>query len=322
MKRITSSFYTLFAFVFLLCQHVPLANATDIIVTFGDSITYGYLSVPYSTYLQQKVGAKATVINEGKGGEVTGNGTSRISSVLNSDHPNYILIMEGANDADQGRSPSTIAFNLGVMIDKSEAAGATPIISTITPDTRFKLVLSIPDDYNTAIKALASQKGIKVVDSYAALINNWPNLNVDGLHPNPAGQQILADVFYDALPYGSGGDSGGGGGHCFIATAAYGSGLASNVILLKRFRDRFLLTNRPGTAFVKLYYHYSPPIAHYLARHDFWRAVVRVLLYPLVVLAYVMLHTGLPARLTILVAILLSMTWAIRKVVSRRRQES
>ncbi len=57
---------------------------------------------------------------------------------------------------------------------------------------------------------------------------------------------------------GGGGDSGGGGG-CFIATAAYGSYLDPHVQILRNFRDEYLLNNRPGRVFVRLYNHYSPP---------------------------------------------------------------
>jgi hypothetical protein len=80
------------------------------------------------------------------------------------------------------------------------------------------------------------------------------------------------------------GDSSGGGsgGGCFIATAAYGSGLAPEVGLLRDFRDRYLLTNRPGRAFVDWYYAASPPVAAFIAEHETLRTVVRAGLTPVV----------------------------------------
>ncbi|MBJ6723486.1 MXAN_6640 family putative metalloprotease [Geomesophilobacter sediminis] len=83
-----------------------------------------------------------------------------------------------------------------------------------------------------------------------------------------------------AQPVPTGSKSSGGG--CFIATAAYGSYLHPKVAELRQFRDRYLMTNAPGRAFVAAYYAVSPPIAKVIAGHEWMRAAVRVLLTPLV----------------------------------------
>jgi len=62
---------------------------------------------------------------------------------------------------------------------------------------------------------------------------------------------------------------------CFIATAAYGDPDAPEVEALRRFRDRRLLTNLPGKAFVRLYYRVSPPFARLIARRPGLRTAVR-----------------------------------------------
>jgi YVTN family beta-propeller protein len=69
---------------------------------------------------------------------------------------------------------------------------------------------------------------------------------------------------------------------CFIATAAYGSDMASEVQVLREFRGRWLMTNAPGRAFVGFYYRNSPPVAELIRDRDGARAAVRVALSPLV----------------------------------------
>ena len=71
---------------------------------------------------------------------------------------------------------------------------------------------------------------------------------------------------------------------CFIATASYGQD-SGEVGLLCKFRDECLLTNPLGTAFVKAYYKLSPPIADFIRDSEPLKAVVRVALKPLVMIA-------------------------------------
>ena len=62
---------------------------------------------------------------------------------------------------------------------------------------------------------------------------------------------------------------------CFIATAAYGTETASQLDILRDFRDQVLLNNALGARFVEAYYRLSPPVANFIAKNDFLRAVVR-----------------------------------------------
>jgi hypothetical protein len=62
---------------------------------------------------------------------------------------------------------------------------------------------------------------------------------------------------------------------CFIATAAYGTETAGQLDILRDFRDQVLLDNVLGSRFVEAYYRLSPPVADFIAKNDFLRAVVR-----------------------------------------------
>ena len=110
---------------------------------------------------------------------------------------------------------------------------------------------------------------------------------------------------------------GGGGGGCFIATAAYGSYIENHVMVLREFRDHFLLTNPVGKVFVDLYYTYSPPVADFIASHDTLRAFVRWSLIPLVSMSWMALHLGLTALMA-LALLLLVLIGATTVVLFRR----
>ena len=99
---------------------------------------------------------------------------------------------------------------------------------------------------------------------------------------------------------------------CFIATAAFGSKNQSDVVLLRQFRDQFLLTNPIGQLFVETYYNNSPPIAQFIAGNTILKFVTRVLLLPFVAIVYLLFHPVL------LVGVLAALAFLL---VQRRRRK-
>lgn len=71
------------------------------------------------------------------------------------------------------------------------------------------------------------------------------------------------------------------GSKCFIATAAYGSPDATEVRILRNFRDEVLLHNILGRLFVHMYYLLSPSIAALVAQSPRKRKWVRSVLNPI-----------------------------------------
>ncbi len=168
-------------------------------------------------------------------------------------------------------------------------------VTGVTPGTQVRVYVILPDnlppnaswyfynpdtgqwiDYSNNVESLTDGDRvvlIKVVDG--GMIDRTGA--ADGIIDDPSGPGISTSSNTSS---GSSGGSGGGG--CFIATAAYGSYLEPEVELLRDFRDRVLLKNALGRAFVKLYYATSPPVARFIAKHDTLRAIVRIMLTPLV----------------------------------------
>jgi len=80
--------------------------------------------------------------------------------------------------------------------------------------------------------------------------------------------------------------------------------MAEEVKILRDFRDRFLLTNAIGYAFVDLYYTYSPPVADYIAKHEALRKMVQWSLLPLVGISWLTLLVGPAMTIAIMLLIL------------------
>jgi len=81
-------------------------------------------------------------------------------------------------------------------------------------------------------------------------------------------------------------------GNCFIATAAFGSPIAKQVQILRKFRDVILMKSPAGRVFVNWYYAHAPYYAEKLSRHDSARTVVRFFLYPLIGFSLLALKWG------------------------------
>ncbi|MEK7795506.1 MAG: CFI-box-CTERM domain-containing protein, partial [Candidatus Hydrogenedentota bacterium] len=103
-------------------------------------------------------------------------------------------------------------------------------------------------------------------------------------------------------------------GPCFIATAAYGTPLASEIDALRIFRDGVLLESAAGALFVDAYYTASPAIADAVAVSPVAASVVRALI------AAVLLLLESPAAASIIV-IAAAGVFAAASARRRRRKE-
>lgn len=125
---------------------------------------------------------------------------------------------------------------------------------------------------------------------------------------------VAAVVFLSA-----GTDAGGWGlgGPCFIATAAYGTPLAAQVDTLRAVRDVYLLNNPMGTAFVDLYYQFSPAVAEMVAAHPALAVCVRLALAPVIVAGRLLLAFHIPP-VAVLGAVLLTLVLLWRRRAAAR----
>jgi hypothetical protein len=100
--------------------------------------------------------------------------------------------------------------------------------------------------------------------------------------------------------------TGEGGGGCFIATAAYGSFMNSEVETLRAFRDEYLKSGGVGKGFVSTYYRVSPAVAEFIDEHGVMKPVVRVGLIPAVAVSRMAVSTTMTWKLVIVGGLLMA----------------
>jgi hypothetical protein len=127
----------------------------------------------------------------------------------------------------------------------------------------------------------------------------WFTNGSDGDDDLNSNNDAIIDLGGPATPIAQGSNNG-----CFIATAVYGSYWQPHVMILRQFRDEYLLTNKIGAKFVDAYYKYSPPVAGYIAEHDGLRSAVRIGLAPLVGFSWLAMNFGMMVALAVLFGVL------------------
>jgi hypothetical protein len=112
-------------------------------------------------------------------------------------------------------------------------------------------------------------------------------------------------------------ESSSGGGGCFIATAAYGSRMAKEVEILRNFRDDYLLTSAFGRQIISFYYKNGKPVATYIESHPWLKGPVRIALYPIVGVVWLIASTGTISKVLMLVLAMTCCLIAVRKTAAK-----
>jgi acyl-CoA thioesterase-1 len=176
------------------------------ILVLGDSLSGGFGLKPSEAYpalLANKlraVGLNFQVTNASQTGGTTDGGLERVPAHLKRKIDIFILEL-GINDAFRGVPVDQIQNNLQQIIDKVKARN---------PDVRLVIAgMAVPnafgaDDYASAFgklfAELASKNGAVLVPYLLEGVAGDPSLNLpDGIHPNAAGQKVLAENVWRVL---------------------------------------------------------------------------------------------------------------------------
>src|SRR5215470_4712051 len=202
MKFVFAAFFAMIATVFT--EHASAAETKTVLV-FGDSLSDGFMlkrSEAYPALLAKKLHAAALnfqVINASASGGTTDGGLERLPAHLKQRTDIFILEL-GINDAFRGVPTDQIETNLQQIIDKVKARN--PNVRVIIAG--MQLPGYTADDYVSAFgnmfADLATKNGAALVSYLLRGVAGNPSLNLlDGIHPNAAGQKILAENVWRVL---------------------------------------------------------------------------------------------------------------------------
>jgi acyl-CoA thioesterase-1 len=183
------------------------ASKVITIVALGDSLTAGYglsRKQAYPALLAEKMrnaGYEFEIVNAGWSGDTTTGGLRRLPEVLRAHKKIDIFILElGINDAFRGVTLEQMRSNLQAIIDQVRARhpGVTIVIAGM------QLPLYSSDDYVSAFgamfAALAEKNRTALIPYLLEGVGGNPELNqLDRVHPNAAGQRVLADNVWRVL---------------------------------------------------------------------------------------------------------------------------
>lgn len=177
-------------------------NNPNLYVAIGDSITAGDgLVDPRSYYPALLAGMLGkTVLNEGVGGDSSGEVRERLYPILDDDKPGYVLILAGINDLIMGYGEESAAVNIRIMVQACQDNKTIPVIATLTPV--FESYARLDEGVrrlNAMIREIASELNVALVDLNGAFDDNPIYMMPGGIHPNESGNNLMAITFYDVV---------------------------------------------------------------------------------------------------------------------------
>ncbi len=169
-------------------------QSTDSIITFGDSLTYGYGADTKDSYPSVLSNiSRHKVINAGLSGELSAQGLKRLPSVLKDSDAKLMILCHGGNDIIQRRSQKELKSNLKAMVKIAKDRDIQVLLVDV-PDISV-LGLSAPSLY----KEVADEEKIPLVDGILEDIISDDSLKSDYIHPNAKGYHMMANEIYERL---------------------------------------------------------------------------------------------------------------------------
>ena len=164
----------------------PLLADPSILI-LGDSLSAAYdmeISQSWPSLLQQRLnenGYTHRVFNSSIAGDTTQGGATRLPRLLEKNQPDVVIIELGGNDGLRGLPIEVTENNLASMIELSQSAGASVILSEMRIPPNYGLTYT--EKFNTLYTTLSDRYGATLLPFLLNDIALVPGLMMaDGIH--------------------------------------------------------------------------------------------------------------------------------------------
>jgi acyl-CoA thioesterase-1 len=176
-----------------------------VVLFFGTSLTAGLGLDPdqaFPALIEKKAAAEGLpikVVNAGLSGETTAGAARRIDWVLRT--PVDLVVIEGgANDALRGLAPDAARANLEEVIAAVRRKQPSAKIVLVQMEAPPNFGAAYTRSFRTIYADIAKKENIPLLPFLLNGVAGIPRLNqADGVHPNLAGERIVADNLWRAL---------------------------------------------------------------------------------------------------------------------------
>ncbi|MGH7307726.1 MAG: arylesterase [Candidatus Rokuibacteriota bacterium] len=179
------------------------ASGAGVIAVLGDSLTAGLgvaADEAFPALLEARLrreGYDYRVVNAGVSGDTTAGGLRRVDWVLKS-KPVIVVVALGANDGLRGQSPALMRDNLEAIIARLQVSGARVLLAGMRMPPNYGAQYT--REFAAVYPEVARRTGVALMPFLLDGVAAEPRfLQADGLHPNAAGYQIIADRLWPYL---------------------------------------------------------------------------------------------------------------------------
>jgi len=172
---------------------VPRLAPSDVIVAFGDSLTFGTGAAEPESYpavLASLVGQP--VVRSGVPGEVTAQGLQRLPEVIDEHRPRLVIVCLGGNDMLRKVGEAEIRSNLRAIIRTLKDRGIAVVLIGVPKPA---LITGTAEFY----AEIAREFGIPYEGKVVTAVLYAPDMKADPIHPNAKGYRRMAEAVAELL---------------------------------------------------------------------------------------------------------------------------